>query len=168
MMHREIIVRKKAPVIALVLLTITVMLYLHEGLKFIHFDSRNTLLVCNTIIVIVTSYIILKEFISCRISYKYAVIANKLIINKISKNQEKNLSSIKISDIVYLGKRNGQPRGYDAKQIGNYTFDKLNTVQYCCVYKFQESYYKFYFQPSECFINRVKKHMANKNSQAVN
>lgn len=166
MMHKEIIERRKAPVIALVLLIITIMLYLHEGLKFVHFDSHNTIKICNIALVVITIYIIFKEVISCGTAYKHAVIANKLIINKISKRQEKNLSSIKISDIVYLGKRNEQPKKYDAKHIGNYTFDKFSMTAYCCVYKVEDSYYKFYFKPSECFINKVRRHMEIKNSQA--
>lgn len=169
MMHREIVARKKAHVIVLVLFVITFMLYAQEGLKFIDFHSNKTLTICKIALAVLTILIIIREFISCTVSYKYALIANKLIINKIFSKEEKNLASIKISDIVYIGKKNGQPKEYDAKSIGNYTCDKLKIDQYCCVYKLKENYYKFYFQPSDCFIKRVERHLKSiKNNDTKN
>lgn len=167
MMHKEIVARKKMPVIVLVLLVITFMLYAQQGLKFINFHSNKTLTICKIALAALAILIIIREFISCKISYKYALIANKLIVNKIFSKGEKNLASIKISDIIYIGKKNGQPKKYDAKVIGNYTFDKLRTDQYCCVYKVKENYYKFYFQPSDCFIKRVEKHIKNKRNNDI-
>lgn len=159
MMHKEVVGRKKAPVIAIVFFVLTFMLYAQEGLKFIDFSDYKILFVSKLLVSILAIIIIIREYISCKISYKYCLIANKLIVNKIFSNGEKNLASIKISDIVYLGKKNGQHKRYDAKSIGNYTCDKLKIGQYCCVYKFKEKYYKFYFQPSERFIKRIEKNI---------
>lgn len=169
MMHREIVARKKMPVIVLVLFVITFMLYAQEGLKFIDFHSNKTLTICKIALAVLAILIIIREFISCTVSYKYALIANKLIVNKIFSKEEKNLASVKISDIVYIGKKNGQPKKYDAKAIGNYTCDKLKIDQCCCIYKIKENYYKFYFQPSDCFIKRVEKNIKSiKNNSMEN
>ncbi|MDQ0149767.1 hypothetical protein ACFO6R_10305 [Eubacterium multiforme] len=168
MMHKEIVGRKKAPVIAIVFFVLTFMLYAQEGLKFIDFNNYRMLFVCKVAVSVLAIAIIIREFISCKISYKYALIANKLIVNKIFSREEKNLASIKISDIVYLGKKNGQSKKYDAKSIGNYTCDKLKVGQYCCVYKIKENYYKFYFQPSERFIKRIEKNIINIKDNKLN
>lgn len=159
MMHKEVVAKRKAPVIVLALFIITFMLYAQEALKVIDFNSKKTLLICKLIIALIAALLILREFFKCKISYKYALIANKLIVNKIFSSDEKNLTSIKISDIVYLGKKGGQPKGIDAKVIGNYGYNKLKLEQCCCIYKIDNDYYKFYFQPSECFVNRVKKNI---------
>lgn len=159
MMHKEIVAKKKAPVIGIALFVITFMLYAQEALKIIDFSSRKTLLLCKLIIALIAVLVIIREFLKCKVSYKYALIANKLIVNKIFSNDEKNLTSIKISDIVYLGKKGKQPKNIEAKLVGSYGCNKLKFEQCCCIYKVDNNYYKFYFQPSECFINRVKRNI---------
>ena len=142
MMHKEIVVRRKMHVIVLALLVITVMLYVQQALKLISFDNNKT-------------PIIVRECISCNVSYKYALIANKFIINKTFSKGEKTLVSVKISDIVYIGKKNDKLKKYNAKLIGNYTFNRLITNQCCCIYRINGDYYKFYFKPSDYFIRRI-------------
>lgn len=155
MMHKEIVVRRKMHAIMLALLVMTVMLYVQQGLKFVDFHNNKIRIICKVILSIIATLIIIKECISCNVSYKYALIANKFIINKTFPKGEKTLVSVKISDIVYIGKRNNSIKKYNAKLIGNYTFSRLITNQYCCIYKMNEAYYKFYFKPSDCFIRRI-------------
>lgn len=163
MMHKEVIGRKKAPVVAIVFLVITFMLYIHEGLNYIDFDNNRMLLILNTIMLVLTFLIIAKEYMSCKVYYKYSIIANKLIINKISGDNEENLISVKISDIVYIGKKTEDIKKYNTKRIGYFTCEKLRLNQSCCIYEKNGVYYKFNFQPSENFIGRLKKNMMKKN-----
>ncbi|MGL4847640.1 MAG: hypothetical protein ACRC28_01760 [Clostridium sp.] len=158
MMQREIVVKKKAPVIAIVLIVITCMLYLHQGLKFIKFRGALTLEVCNIVILVVTCIILLREIVSCSTSYKYSVIADKLIVNKIFMSKEKNLASVRISDIEYIGKKSDAPK-IRAKFIGSFVCSLLNNNTCVCIYKKNNEYYKFSFEPSNefvCKLNRGK------------
>ena len=155
MMHKEIVVRRKMHVIVLALLVITVMLYVQQALKLISFDNNKTPIICKIMLLSITTLIIVRECISCNVSYKYALIANKFIINKTFSKGEKTLVSVKISDIVYIVKKNDKLKKYNAKLIGNYTFNRLITNQCCCIYRINGDYYKFYFKPSDYFIRRI-------------
>ncbi|MGL5649495.1 MAG: hypothetical protein ACRDDY_16765 [Clostridium sp.] len=156
MMQREIVVKKKAPVIAIVLIVITCMLYLHQGLKFIKFRGALTFEICNTIILALTCLILLREIISCSTSYKYSVIADKLIVNKIFMSKEKNLASIRISDIEYIGKKSEAPK-IKSKFIGSFVCSLLNNNTCVCIYKKNGEYYKFSFEPSNEFVCKLNR-----------
>ena len=155
MMHREIVVRKKAPVIAISLVIITCMLYIHEGLKFIKFESINTLKLCNIIIIAFTILILLREILSCSISYKYAVIADKLIVNKICRSNERNLASVKISDIEYIGPKSDAPKGIKCKSVGSFACNLFGKSTCTCIYKRDNQYYRFSFETSSKFLCRI-------------
>lgn len=160
MMHKEIVVKKKAPVIAISLLIITFMLYIHEGLKFIKFESINTLKLCNIIIIALTILILLREIISCNISYKYSVIADKLIVNKICGSNEKNLANVKISDIEYIGPKAYAPKDIKCKSVGSFVCSLLGNNTCTCIYSKNGKYYRFSFEPSDNFICRINKKLA--------
>lgn len=154
-MHKEVVIRKKAPVIAVVLLIITVMLYLYKGINILGIRDMWIVKVYDMVIILLTLSIILFEIVKCRISYKYSIIANKLIINKIFRNNEKNLESINLSDIVYVGKNNYTAKEYIVKNKGNYSCGIINESKYCCIYKRENIYYKFSFDPSDTLIRRL-------------
>ena len=70
MMHKEIVVRRKMHVIVLALLVITVMLYVQQALKLISFDNNKTPIICKMMLSSITTLIIVRECISCNVSYK--------------------------------------------------------------------------------------------------
>ncbi|ACD22941.1 hypothetical protein FDE76_06580 [Clostridium botulinum] len=154
-MHKEVVIRKKAPVIAIVLLIITAMLYLYQGISILGIKNIRLVRFYNISIVFLTLSIIFFEIMKCRISYKYSIIANKLIINKIFHNNEKNLESINLADIVYLGKSNYIAKEYIVKNKGNYSCGIINKKKFCCIYKRENVYYKFSFNPSDKLIRRL-------------
>ncbi|MBW6410336.1 hypothetical protein [Clostridium weizhouense] len=154
-MHREVVVRKKAPVIATLILVITIMLYLYQGISNLQINNIIIIKAINSLIIMLTVSIVFLQLARCKIAYKYSIIANKLIINKIISNQEKNLESISLSEIVYIGKKYYIPKEYVAKNKGNYFCEVINTKSYCCIYKKQDQYYKFSFNPSDKLIQRL-------------
>lgn len=159
MMHREVVARRKVPVIAILLLVTTVVLYLPEGIELIGWDDDVIGETLNTIILIFAAAIILKEIMGCSLSYKYAIVSDKLIVNKIKFKNEDNLESIKISDILYIGKKSEIPRIYSAiKNKKNYLCNIIGYETYYCIYKSGENISKFSFQPSNIFIQRIVKH----------
>ncbi|MGG7179013.1 hypothetical protein ACQPU1_15580 [Clostridium paraputrificum] len=158
MMHKEVVVRKRTHVIAITLLLITVMLYICEGIDALKINNLFLLQLANTFVIVVTAAFILREYMSCKISYKYSIIANKLIINKLYRKHEKNLESIRIDEIVYIGKKNKLPKEYKVKCMGKYTCDILGTESLCCVYKRNGKLSMFNFEPSKDLINGIKRY----------
>ena len=159
MMHREVVVKRKVPVIVILLLITTIVLYLVEGIELIGWDDNILGGILNTTILIFATIIGLKELKSCSLSYKYAIISDKLIVNKIKSRNEENLESIKICDIVYVGKKCGIPTQYSAiKNNKNYLCNIIGEETYYCIYKNSGNLSKFTFQPSDKFIQRIIKH----------
>lgn len=159
MMHREVVVRRKVPVIAISLLVITMVLYLSEGIELIGWEDHVLGDILNTTLLLFTSIIVLKEVRSCSLAYKYEIIADKLIVNRINSKNEKNMESIRICDIVYVGKKCEIPKDYiSIKNNRNYLCNIIGEESYYCIYKDDGKVFKFSFQPSDKFIQRIIKH----------
>lgn len=158
MMHREVVAKRKIPVIAMLLLVITIVLYLSEAIEAMGLEDDFIGETLNMSLLLGTFIIILRELKSCGLAYKYAIIADKLIINKIESNNEENLESIKMSEIVYVGKKCDMPKTY--KFIKNRKKHLCNIVgdeTYYCIYKYNGKVIKFSFQPSNKFIESINK-----------
>lgn len=156
MMHREVVSRKKVPVIIMSLLVITIALYILEFVELSWLDKHVFGSIISGIILFTTTIILLKEIKSCKLSYKHSIIADKLIINEICSKEEKNLESIKINDILYIGKRGGIPKEYSMVRTSkNYLCDFICTDGYYCIYKKNNIIRKIKFQPSDLFIQRI-------------
>lgn len=154
-MHKEVVMKKRIPVIALILLTITLMIYLYEAILYLKLVDSRSIKIGNCIIIFCTLCLISFEIIRCKISYKYSIIANKLIINKLFLKKEKNVESVNIASIIYIGKKSETPKKYDAKFTGNYFFKLHSNNCYCCIYKRDSKYYKFHFTPSDKLLRRI-------------
>lgn len=157
-MHKEVVVRKRSHVIAIIFLAITFMLYAFNGIDLIKNTNKDLAYGCYFVVVLIAVLFISKEYCSCKVSYKYSIIANKLIINKTYKNDEKNLSNVSIKDIVYIGRKNKVPKQYKTKSQGKYSFDIMNHNSDCCVYSENGRLSMFDFTPSDKFIERIIKY----------
>lgn len=159
MMHREVVGTRKLPVIAILLLLTTIVLYVYEIIELIGLKDNVIGRTLSTTILIVATIIALKKLTSCSLSYKYQIIGDKLIVNKIKSKNEENLESINICDIVYIGKKSGVPKSYlSIKHSRSYLCNIIGEETYCCIYKKSENLSKFTFQPSDKFIQRIIKH----------
>ena len=157
MMHKEVVARKRTHVIAITLLLITCMIYLYQGINALDLKNKGILQACNFIVTLATIFMILREYNSCKISYKYSIIGDKLIINRFYRNKEENLESIRIDDIIYIGKKNAHIKKYRAKCVGKYTCDIFSSDNRYCIYKKDDKLVKFNFVPSENLIKRLIK-----------
>ena len=159
MMHREIVAKKRVPVIAMILFSITAILYLVEVIERSKYNKHMIGYIFNAILLVMTVFLIAKEVKSCFISYKYAVIADKLIINSISNREEKNLESIRMSDVVYIGEKSEIPKEYQISiKCKKYLCNRIGAKSYYCIYKKGNGYEKIKFQPSDKFINKIIRH----------
>lgn len=158
-MHREIVAKKRVPVIAMILFSITAILYLAEAVERSKYNQHIIGHAFNGALAVVALILIFKEVQSCFVSYKYAVIADKLIINLISNKEEKNLVSIRMSDVVYIGEKSQMPKEYQLiRKSKKYLCNKIGAKSYYCVYKNSDKIEKIKFQPSDKFINKIIKH----------
>ncbi|VYU13734.1 hypothetical protein [Clostridium tertium] len=156
MMHREVVAKKRIPVIATILFTITVILYLAEAVERSKFNEHIIGYAFNGVLVIIALLLIAKEIRSCFVSYKYAVIADKIIINSISSKEEKNLESIKMSDVLYIGGKSSLPKKYlYSVKTKKYLCNRIGAKSYYCICKNGNEIEKIKFQPSEKFINKI-------------
>lgn len=159
MIHREIVAKKKIPVITMILFSITAILYMAEGVERSKLSNSIIGHVINFTLIIVSIVLISLEVRSCFIYYKYSIIADKLIINLVNNKDIKTLKSIKMCDILYIGKKSNIPKEYlSYRKTKNYLCNRINGKYYYCVYKNGDKIEKIKFQPSDKFINRVLRH----------
>ena len=158
-MHKEFVVKNRSHSIITIMLVITFMLYAFDVIEIVKRTNKNLAYSSYFIVAIATVLFIAKQYLICRTCYKYSIIANKLIINKIFRNSEENMSSISIKDIVYIGRRNKVPKEYKTRSEGKYSFYSIRFNTDCCVYNKNGSLAMFDFKPSEKFIARLKKYI---------
>lgn len=158
-MHREIVAKKRIPVIAIILFSITAILYIAKAVERSKYNQHIIGYAFNGALMVVALSLIAKEVKSCFVSYKYAIIADKLIINLINSKEEKNLESIRISDVLFIGEKSEMPKEYQfSKRAKRYLCNRIGAKSYYCVYKSGDKVEKIKFQPSDKFISKVIKY----------
>lgn len=156
-MYKEIISRKKIPLIIIALLSITIMLYIHEMIYMINEYDSDKVHMINVGLLTCTLLLILGELKISGISYKYSLIAGKLIINKISRTKECNVVSLKVTNIEYIGTRRSIPNEFNKVHIKNsFCCSFMNKNKTVCIYRVNDKLEGFYFSPSECLKNKIR------------
>lgn len=157
MMHKEIKEGKKTVAIIISLLTITVALYIYQFSKMTFGKSITEEIGIEIILVVLTLIVLIKETKKCTIAYKYCVISDKLIINKINSKVEENVESLKIKDIIYIGEKANVPKEYNKCKCSRHYIRKFDkNKKFLCIYKKQGKIYKFIFEPSDVLLERIK------------
>ena len=157
MMHKEIKRGKKTVAIIISLLTITVALYIYQFSKITFGKNITEEIGLEAILVVLTLIVLIKETKKCKIAYKYCVISDKLIINKISSKVEENVESLKIKDIIYIGEKSNVPKEYSKCKCSRHYIRKFDkNKKFLCIYRKQGKIYKFIFEPSDTLIARIK------------
>ena len=156
MMHKEIKEGKKTVAIIISLLTITVALYIYQFSKMTFGKSITEEIGIEVILVILTLIVLIKETRKCNMAYKYCVISDKLIINKINSKVEENVESLKIKDIIYIGEKANVPKEYNKCKCSRHYIRKFDrNKKFLCIYKKQGKIYKFIFEPSYVLIDII-------------
>lgn len=156
-MHKEIKESKKTVAIIISLLTITVALYIYQFSKMTFGKNVTMVVILEVVLIVITLIVLVKEMRKCNIAYKYCVISDKLIINKISSKVEENVESLRIKDILYIGDKANVPKEYSKCKCSRHYIRKFDKdKKYLCIYKKQGKVYKFIFEPSDTLIERIK------------
>lgn len=162
-MHKEVVTKRKVIAIIMSVLLVTMALYIYEGIKLLNINSEMLNNLLNYGLAITVIILLGFEYKSCRISYKYSLIADKFIINQIESEYEKNLESVKIANIIYIGTKNNMPKNYGKfKSSKSYICDGIGSKPYICIYRRDDEVYKIVFQSSEYLVQRINKIKANK------
>ena len=142
-MHKEIKHGKKTVAIIISLLTITVALYIYQFSKMTLGRNVTIKFILEALLIMTTLIVLFIETRKCKIAYKYCIISDKLIINKINSKNEENVESLKIKDIIYIGEKSNVPKEYSRCKL-------------LCIYKKEGKIYKFVFEPSDTLVSRIK------------
>lgn len=155
MMHREVITKRKVPVITVGVLSLTIILYINEYISMVNTLNYSTKRTMFCGLILLSVIVIIRLLSSCNVSYKYSLIGDKLIINKIKSASDKNVESIKLKDIVYIGKKKDLPKAYKGVKLKKYICNKLQGDEVVCVYNVNNEYSKFIFQPSSSLREKI-------------
>lgn len=155
-MHKETICRRKlVSLIKLFTLIVTVLFCTEviEGLTFYGLYIGGTLIVLTTALI---TLVLILEVIKCRVRYTYSLIADQFIIHKIKGNDDKVVENIKVKDIECIEKQ----KNISISAVNNkkYICSSLNFNLYYCVYRQGNKLRKFYFEPSDNLIEKLKFH----------
>lgn len=156
-MYKETVTRKRSiSFIKLFTILIAVLVFLSIVEELFNNNIRLVTVVSNLLFTI----ILFTEIFKCKVKYTYSIIADQFIIHKISGLGDRVVENIKIRNIEYIGKDDFAR--FKGKLITNkkYMCHAYDLSPYCCIYKENNKYKKFYFQPS---INFIKKIEFNKN-----
>lgn len=155
-MHREVVHGRKIPAIMISLLAITIALYAIEIAEIMVGKTFQVYKIIEVILLLMIVFVLFKEFKRCSLSYKYSIIADKLIINKLNCKGDNILESIRMQDIVFIGKKVEIPKKLSKlKSHGSYLSSIITSKKCYCVYKKNGQLIKFSFEPSERLLKRV-------------
>lgn len=154
-MHKEVIVRSKIRILISILLVIVIALYLERFIDIARFNNNGGFTTTDLGLVLLTSIVVFYELLSVNLKYKYSIIADKLIVNRSLFRKEKNLVSIRTSDILYVGKKKDMPKSIKGKSIGSYSCNVVQQGEKVCIFKQGEELYKFNFNPSDRLVNKL-------------
>lgn len=155
-MHREIVHGKKIPAIMISLLAITIALYTVEIAELMLGKTFQVYKVIEVVLLLIIVFVLFKEFKRCSLSYKYSIIADKLIINKLNCKGDNILESIRMKDIVFIGKKVEIPKDLSKlKSHGNYLGSIITSKKCYCVYEKNGQLMKFSFEPSDKLLRRL-------------
>ena len=148
--------RKKFPAVVLLFITLIIFICLSDLLHKIGIGSINLKafikMFFNTLM-IALCYI---EFSKCKVKYKYSIVADQFIIHKIRGEEVKILEDIKLKDIEFIGKYSNCNTDIHIDSSKKYICSTFNGGKFCCVYKAGNKFKKFYFEPSEGLMNKIK------------
>lgn len=161
-MHKEIVKKRRDVAIVISIVCMSLAIGLSNFFGNFKFESFNAETITDPIFLVLTLVIFFREYRKCNTSYKYSIVANQLMIHKVKSNKQSTLENIKINNIVYLGKDDSkEAKEFKISSCKKYVCSLLDvTGHYCCIYRKDDRYYKFYFKPSKTLVNKLERNIA--------
>lgn len=155
-MHKEIVQRKKIPVVILLFVILVAFICLSDLLSKISIGNIDieifVTLFFNTLM-IVLCYI---EFSKCKVKYKYSIVADQFIIHKIRGEEVTIVEDIKLKNIEFIGRYNNCNSDIQISGSKKYICSSFFPSKFCCIYKVEDKFKKFYFEPSDGLMNKIR------------
>jgi hypothetical protein len=154
-MYKEMVERKKVPAMVLLFIVLITFICLSDilprmtiGIISIKFIAKMFF----TTLMIVLCYI---EFSRCNVKYRYSIVADQFIIHKIRGHEVTILEDIKLKNIDFIGRFENYKQDTHITASKKYICSTFFSSKFCCVYKVEGKFKKFYFEPSEGLINKI-------------
>ena len=155
-MHKEIVQRKKIPVVILLFIILITFICLSDILSKISIGDINTKIFVTmffNILMITLCYI---EFLKCKVKYKYSIVADQFIIHKMKGEEITIVEDIKLKNIEFIGKYSNCNGDIHISSSKKYICSTFIGSKFCCVYKVGDKFQKFYFEPSDGLMNKIR------------
>lgn len=154
-MYKEEIMRKRLPVVLEMFALLTVIIFIADFIEEIRVANRSIGTVTNPLLVVFMGTMIIYSIARCREKYRYSIIADQLIVHRIVRGEQIVVENIKLKDIKYIGRASKLKEKLNVKYIKKHGCSLFAFRTFCCIYKEGDKVNKFYFEPSESFINRI-------------
>ena len=155
-MYKETITRRKLPSIVKLFTILVIALFFAEIIKDITINGqgigRIAVLLCTTLVMAALVF----EVFRFRVKYTYSIIADQFIIHRIKGSEDKVVEDIKLRNIQYIGKNDMPNFKESVTSSKKYVCSIFNFSPYCCIYRDGDKLKRFYFEPSNNFIEKIK------------
>lgn len=151
-LYRETIIRRKMPVIVMIIMIIFAVSAIESIIDQIALREEENRKI-DTFLLVITMFIIGYEAFKCKIVYKYSIIENRLVINKVLGTNSKVVEKVFFNEIIYIGKPSSPI--FNLARGKKYTGNTFNEDTVCCIYKRNNKLNKFYFEPSKSMMNKI-------------
>lgn len=155
-MYKEMVQRKKFPAIILLLITLITFICLSDLLPKIDMGNINikmfVTIFFNTLMIVLCYF----EYSKCKVKYKYSIVADQFIIHKIKGEEVTIQEDIKLKDIEFIGKYSNCTSNIHISSSRKYLCYTFFGSKLCCVYKVGDKFKRFYFEPSDGLMNKIR------------
>lgn len=156
-MQREVRNHKISVAIVQSIVFMSFMIFVSGIVGQVKLENTRLESITDPIFIVATIVAIIFLFKNSNTSYKYSVIADQLIVHKVTDKSQNILENIKVGDILYIGKNEAEIKKFKACNCKKYTCSMFSSEKYCCVYKSNGKTKKFYFEASNNFVEKVEK-----------
>jgi len=155
-MYREMVQRKKVTAVVMLFITLIIIICLSDLLPNISIGSINIKSLVTMFFYTLMITLCYIEYSKCKIKYRYSIVADQFIIHKIIGEEVKILEDIKLKDIEFIGKYSNCNTDIDVSSSKKYMCSTFKGSKFCCVYKAGDKFKRFYFEPSDGLMNKIK------------
>jgi hypothetical protein len=154
--YNEKVERKGTPLL-LVLIAVTLSLLIASYLSKAAGVAGTYRLIVDSVLVMGFLYLMYSSFHMSKECYRYSIIADDLLIHRMSGDKPLLVERVKVADIRYFGEVGKNPE-VSRVRGSNYTCEFMKG-RYCLVYEDGGREKKFFFKPSTCMIGKIQNSM---------
>ena len=155
-MYKEMVQRKKLPALVSLFITLIIFICLSDLLPKVSIGSINIKTFVTLVFNMIMIALCYMEFLKCKVRYKYLIVADQLIIHRIRGQEVIIREDIKLKDIEYIGKCSKYSSDIHISSSKKYICSTFIGSKFCCVYKAGNKFKKFYFEPSDGLMNKIR------------